>query len=186
VREKSSRIWRLLRAASVAAFGTVGCGGNTSSPDLAAPTSFERDVLELCGLEPNGDPLGGRLRDSLVAGETIFQPEEAARCVSWLRENGCRHMDGPGLVFFVLRLPGVCRHAYLGNVAVGEPCPLSEACMGDAHCRPYTESWSICESRSPAGGECHSVDECSVLETDVPNCVPDDVGVSRCVASASE
>jgi hypothetical protein len=180
VKANSSRIARLLRIASVAAYGTAGCGGNTDSPDLAAPTAFERSVLELCGLEPSDDPLHQRLRSSLVAGQATFHPEEAERCVSWLRENGCLHVDGPGLSFFELRLPGICRHAYSGNVAVGDACTSSEACLGDSYCRAHGESLSTCESRSAAGAECQSIDQCSVLEAEIPNCLPDDAGVSRC------
>ena len=179
---KSSGISRLLRIASVAAFGTAGCGGNTDSPDLAAPTTFERSVSELCGFEPSDDPVNQRLRSSLVAGQATFQPEEAERCVSWLRENGCLHADVPGLSFFVLRLPGICRHAYSGSVAVGDSCTIGEACLGDSYCRAYTETLSTCESRSTAGVECQSIDECSVSEAEIPNCLPDDAGVSRCIA----
>jgi hypothetical protein len=165
-----------------AACCTPGCGGDVTRPDLAAPTVFERSVLTLCGFEPGNYPLAQGLRSALEKGQATFDPEAAARCIGWLEEHGCLHADGGALAFFVLRLPGICRLAYTGHVAVGDPCTVSVACLGDAYCRVHSETWSTCEPRSPPTSSCQTIDACSVSKTQVPNCLPDAAGTMSCLA----
>ncbi len=165
-----------------AACCSTGCGGDARQPDLAAPTAFERNVSTLCGFEPSDDQLVQGLQSALEKNQATFDPDAAARCIAWLEENGCLHADGGGLAFFVLRLPGICRLAYTGHVAVGDSCTVSAACFGDAYCQPHTETSSTCEPRSPPSGPCHSPDECSISETQVPSCVSDEAGTMSCSA----
>jgi hypothetical protein len=165
-----------------AACCSAGCGGEARQADLAAPIAFEHNVSTLCGFEPSDDPLGQGLRTALENGQATFDRDAAARCIDWLDENGCPHANGGALAFFVLRLPGICRLAYTGHVGVGDSCAISAACLGDAYCHAHTETSSTCEPRSLPSATCHSIDECSVYITQVPNCVRDEAETMRCVA----
>ena len=145
---------------------TAACGEEERTDVLAPASAFERQVAELCGLQPQGDSLG-----ALTEGQTTLQPDEAARCIAWLRDNDCRHLEAPGeFSYLVLRLPGVCRRAYRGNIGQDGQCAASAACAGDSYCQVYSETSSKCEARLPPGETCSSFDECSVADEQVPNC----------------
>lgn len=170
--------------------------GNVEGSDVLAPASaFERQVAELCDLQPQGDPLSGRLRTALSQGQTTFQPDEAARCIAWLRDNGCPHGDGAyAFSYFVLRLPGVCRRAYRGNIARDGQCADHAACAGDSYCQVYyaegsespstePKTSSRCEARLPPGETCISFEQCSVADEQVPDCASQADGTAQCTTA---
>jgi hypothetical protein len=162
---------------------TDGAGGPSEAvPSTLAPaSSFEREVAELCDLVPSGDGLSVGLRNALTKGEARFQPEEAARCITWLRENGCLHAGTPEMLsYLVLRLPGLCRLAYIGSVPTGGQCSHSVACTDDAHCQAVSESSAHCVPRVPPGAQCFSPDECSVSAEEIPACAPSPDGDRQC------
>lgn len=158
------------------------CGGDTSSQPHAAASAFAREVTELCNLTPTGDSLSTPLEDALSRGVAVFQPEQAERCLLWLRDHGCLHSTEPGVLSYLeLRLPGLCRLAYAGSIPPGEPCSASAACAGDSSCLAEVDFGAgRCKPRLAAGEACVGVDACAAEDEQIPNCARNEEGKRRC------
>jgi hypothetical protein len=161
-----------------------GCGGSASR-DFDAADRFERELAATCDLESRG--LTDGRRAELRAGTTIYQEEQAARCLAFLDRNSCVHAspkEAIGLGYFVLRLPGICRSVYAGTLALGEPCSESAQCEGDAYCAITGEVGpGTCTARTAPGTPCTSDGSCSVTEEQIPECVLAADGTRQCSAT---
>lgn len=173
-------------AAMLCAWTMTACAGDTSTTDDLAPArAFEREVAGLCGLTLTGDPMSGALGTALAEGQARFEAAEATQCLAWLRANGCSHAHAEAqnsLALLLIKLPGLCRSAYSGSVAIGEACSHSVACAGDSYCKAISETLAQCAPRSLVGEPCFSLEECSVTDEQVPDCLPDSAGTKRCAA----
>jgi|GEM_PF-2500330 len=165
---------------AAASWALVSCGGKQSNTDaLDQPRQFERNLAQSCGLTPNGDPLDPWLAEALAGQRTTFDPGAASKCLTQVRVDGC-HPE-PGLLGGLSpRLPGWCRQAFLGTLAMGDPCRIDEECTSGGYCSSNDGSPAFCMPREPPGGKCGTHDACSAVDSLLPNCALAPDGAFRC------
>ena len=152
----------------------TGCTSSSASETERA-ADFERRVIEFCGATPVGDGLSERRRAALLGKTALFNDLAAASCLDWLDEHGCEN-EGPAgtLGELLFRLPGRCREAYIGTVAVGGPCMDDSECVDGASARCVFvregEPERRCTERGAAGTPCWTAMQCFSTADNVAIC----------------
>lgn len=166
----------------LALLATAACGGDPFAEsqvydELAAAYC---DVLSSCAIDSiipyramaEADPAGCRENVALVLrqrdpernlevavrrGRVRLDPEALPACLAGIGERCTNRHDQVQ----------ACREAFVGTVALGGACTLSDECAGDAFCEGARADGcpGTCTPRQPRGAGCTYVDdECSAVE----------------------
>ena len=151
----------------------AGCDGGVALEEAPAETaqvfcSRNSECLgSFSGLLPGGgdceSTFAARLQNGAFAtlgaavdrGTTSYDGAAASRCLAASEMLGCDIQNAPQ--------PAACAEVFVGTIAAGAPCSISEECTGDAYCNGAScpETAGTCTARVAAGGSCTSGAACS-------------------------